>query len=185
MAVWVQGCPLRCPGCCNPEMLGTNGGDERSVTSLLDELDREQQDAGGAIEGVTLLGGEPFAQASALAAFAVGVAERGLTVMAFSGFKLSELRAKSDDSINDLLAVCDLLVDGPFRRREPDHVRRWIGSRNQVMHFLSDRYEPSDPRFVGDETFEIRYADGVLTVNGWPAPADQVVRLIGRGRARV
>ena len=25
-ALWFQGCPLRCPGCCNPEMLPFEGG---------------------------------------------------------------------------------------------------------------------------------------------------------------
>ena len=25
-ALWFQGCPLRCPGCCNPEMLPFTGG---------------------------------------------------------------------------------------------------------------------------------------------------------------
>ena len=25
-ALWFQGCPLRCPGCCNPEMLPFDGG---------------------------------------------------------------------------------------------------------------------------------------------------------------
>ena len=128
-------------------MLGKNGGEERSVASLVEELDLAQEAAGDVIEGITLLGGEPFGQASALAEFGAAVKQRGLTVMAFSGFTLAELRAKGDDAITELLSVCDLLVDGPFRRREPDHVRRWIGSRNQVMHFLTDRYEPSDPRF--------------------------------------
>src|SRR5262245_54990250 len=28
-ALWVQGCPLRCPGCCNPEML-----EDKPATSL-------------------------------------------------------------------------------------------------------------------------------------------------------
>ncbi|HEY8504811.1 MAG TPA: 4Fe-4S cluster-binding domain-containing protein, partial [Gemmataceae bacterium] len=27
-AVWFQGCPLRCPGCCNPEFLPFKGGEE-------------------------------------------------------------------------------------------------------------------------------------------------------------
>src|SRR6266478_4833228 len=26
-ALWFQGCPLRCPGCCNPEMLPFEGGE--------------------------------------------------------------------------------------------------------------------------------------------------------------
>ena len=32
-ALWFQGCSLRCPGCCNPEMLPFTGGDERTVVT--------------------------------------------------------------------------------------------------------------------------------------------------------
>src|SRR6059058_3547475 len=33
-ALWFQGCPLRCPGCCNPEMLPFEGGESRRVDDL-------------------------------------------------------------------------------------------------------------------------------------------------------
>src|SRR5205823_8031895 len=65
-AVWFQGCPLRCPGCCNPEMLPFRGGRETPLGDLLAELDAAtvQWD----IEGITLLGGEPLAHAAGAAA---------------------------------------------------------------------------------------------------------------------
>src|SRR5437763_8411542 len=62
-AVWFQGCPLRCPGCCNPEMLPFEGGHECSVVQLIDDI--RQAKAEHAIEGISLLGGEPFAHAPA------------------------------------------------------------------------------------------------------------------------
>ena len=30
-AVWFQGCPLRCPGCCNPEFLPFQGGETKTL----------------------------------------------------------------------------------------------------------------------------------------------------------
>ena len=33
--VWVQGCPMRCPGCCNPELLPFRGGRASSSDELL------------------------------------------------------------------------------------------------------------------------------------------------------
>src|SRR5262245_43042604 len=72
-AVWVQGCPLRCAGCCNPEMLRFEGGTPTLVSEL---VARARSTAG--IEGVSLLGGEPFAHASGCAAFARGAREAGL-----------------------------------------------------------------------------------------------------------
>src|SRR5437762_9807105 len=58
-ALWFQGCPLRCPGCCNPEMLPFAGGSSMTVVEILAEIE-----AAGDIEGITMLGGEPLAHAS-------------------------------------------------------------------------------------------------------------------------
>jgi anaerobic ribonucleoside-triphosphate reductase activating protein len=168
-AVWVQGCPMRCRECCNPEMLRFEGGEPTSVSDLVARAVRTV-----GIEGVSLLGGEPFAQAEGCAAFAEGVRARGLAVMVYSGFTVAELEEKRDrgePGVGALLAACDLLVDGRYERDLPERDRRWIGSTNQVMHFVSERYRPDDPRFRAGNTVEIRLRKGELLVNGWPALA--------------
>lgn len=163
-ALWVQGCPLRCPGCCNPQMLPFGRGDEVDVAALAAEIL-----ATPGIEGVSLLGGEPFAQAEALAELAGLV--KPLSVMIYTGFTLAELRARADVTTDALLAAADLVVDGPYLRDEPERARRWIGSRNQGLHFMTDRYRDDDPRFRLPNTVEIRLKKGELVVNGWPALA--------------
>jgi anaerobic ribonucleoside-triphosphate reductase activating protein len=124
------------------------------------------------IEGVSLLGGEPFAQAEALADFARLVRVAGLSVMIYSGYTRAELEQRDD--ARGLLDACDLLVDGPYDRDLPESRRRWIGSTNQQLHFLSARYREEDPRFTMPNTVEIRLRKGELVVNGWPALAAQV-----------
>jgi anaerobic ribonucleoside-triphosphate reductase activating protein len=166
-AVWVQGCPLRCQGCCNPQMLRFEGGTEVDHADLAKRALSTPD-----IEGVSLLGGEPFAQANDLAAFAATVRAGGLSVMVYSGFTRAELEARDDAP--PLLAECDLLVDGPYDRTQPESRRRWIGSQNQVLHFMSDRYKTDDPRFTMPNTVEIRLRKGELIVNGWPALAKAV-----------
>jgi anaerobic ribonucleoside-triphosphate reductase activating protein len=47
-ALWFQGCPLRCPGCCNPEMLPFKGG---TAIPLHDLVARIEQTEG--IEGIS------------------------------------------------------------------------------------------------------------------------------------
>src|SRR3954462_13376105 len=76
-AVWFQGCPLRCPGCCNPEFLPFKGGKTQTIGELADAMTRAR-DADG-VEGVTLLGGEPFAHAAGAAALAQAARDRGLS----------------------------------------------------------------------------------------------------------
>jgi anaerobic ribonucleoside-triphosphate reductase activating protein len=179
-AIWVQGCPMRCPGCCNPELLpfaGTRGVAKTPtpVAELLERVlaasARSAPSASSPFEGISLLGGEPFAQAPALAVLAERVRAAGLGVMVYSGFRLAELEAKiaaDEPGVARLLAATDLLVDGRYERERPDHVRRWIGSTNQQLHFLSDRYRASDPVFRSGETIELRLVGGELTINGWP-----------------
>jgi anaerobic ribonucleoside-triphosphate reductase activating protein len=60
-------------------------------------------------------------------------------------------------------------VDGPYFHDQPETRRRWIGSANQRVHFLSDRCAADDPRWLLPNTLEIRLRGPELTVNGFPA----------------
>jgi anaerobic ribonucleoside-triphosphate reductase activating protein len=164
-AVWFQGCPLRCPGCCNPEFLPFTGGTPTRLSDLVRRLEAAD------VEGITLLGGEPFAHAGVASALANETRTRGLGVMVFTGYPLEDLRTNPDPAVADLLAATDLLVDGPYVRDLPDTTRRWIGSTNQRIHFLTDRYRPDDPCWRQPNTLELRVRGRDVTVNGFPARA--------------
>lgn len=166
-ALWFQGCPLRCPGCCNPEMLPFSGGRSMPLTDLLADIDTAHR--GQSIEGITLLGGEPLAHAAGAVPLARAAQKRGLSVMIFSGYTLAEARQLPVPAVAELLLLTDILVDGPYLRDQPDTERRWIGSRNQQIHFLTQRYQTDDPCWKCSNTLEIRLRNGELTVNGFPA----------------
>ena len=55
-AVWIQGCSIRCPGCINPHLFEFAEGTV-APTVLAEEI------VAANVEGLTLLGGEPFDQA--------------------------------------------------------------------------------------------------------------------------
>ncbi|PID39894.1 MAG: radical SAM protein [Proteobacteria bacterium] len=172
-ALWLQGCPLRCKGCCNPEMLPNVGGERRDLDELEEALREAQREHD--LEGLTLLGGEPFAQAPSTALLAEAAQRLGLSVMVFSGYTRAALERRGrrgEAGVAQLLAATDLLVDGPYLRDLPERRRRWIGSKNQGLYRLSDRYAADDPRFSAANTVELRLAaDGSLTLNGWPGAA--------------
>ena len=177
LALWVQGCTIRCPGCCNPEMFSTKGGNEMTIDAILDRLDKYP-----GVEGVSILGGEPFEQAAGVAAFARGVKARGKTVMVYSGYTIGELREREvgELAVGELLGEIDLLVDGRYDQTKPEPSppigRRWLGSTNQVMHFLTTAYSAEDERMRDANTVEVHWRDGKLIVNGWPAGAAGLVR---------
>lgn len=135
-ALWVQGCLKRCQGCCNQpfqELRPNKIIPLEQVWAWISETHAQSP-----LHGITLLGGEPFLQSEQLAQLAQKCQEAGLTVIAFSGYTLEELKTQGGAN-NDLIAHCDLLIDGDYRANEPDNTRPLVGSRNQLFHFLSER----------------------------------------------
>lgn len=147
-------------------MLPFEGG---TLLPLAEVVARLHEAATQGVEGITLLGGEPLAHAAAGVALARSAHELGLNVMVFTGYLLEDARQLSDPAVAELLAETDILVDGPYVRELPETSRRWIGSANQRIHFLSARCDPNDPRWHQKNTLEIRLRAGELTVNGFPA----------------
>jgi anaerobic ribonucleoside-triphosphate reductase activating protein len=140
-AVWVQGCTIRCAGCINPHLFATAGGAVVDPAVLADEI------VGAKVEGVTLLGGEPFDQAAGCAALAEVLQSRGLGVIVFTGYQHEALRAQ-EGAARRLLEATDLLVDGPYVRASPDRRRALVGSSNQRFVHLTDRYREFKPSLV-------------------------------------
>jgi anaerobic ribonucleoside-triphosphate reductase activating protein len=119
-SLFTQGCPHRCPGCHNPETHSFSGGSEVDEDEVWAEIERNPL-----LQGVTLTGGEPFAQDAALAPLAKRARERGLSVWAFTGYTFDELLA------SPLLPHCDVLVDGRYERGRNSPELPWRGSSNQ------------------------------------------------------
>jgi anaerobic ribonucleoside-triphosphate reductase activating protein len=61
----------------------------------------------------------------------------------------------------------------------PDSTRRWIGSTNQRIHFLTDRYSADDPRWYKSNTQELRLVHGEIIMNGFPAKRAMTARKRG------
>lgn len=162
--IWVQGCPLLCPGCFNEELLPFVS---RHIVDV-EEIAGKILTVSG-IEGVTYSGGEPTGQAQGLALLSERLRASGLTVLCYTGYTLEALQARRDPWIDRLLSSVDILIDGPFVRDKAMNLL-WRGSSNQRAHFLTDVYRhlagevnrgPAQVEFaVGHEEF--------LTTGTWP-----------------
>ena len=162
--IWVQGCALHCPGCFNPD---THDMHIRELVSV-DELARKIFSISG-IEGITISGGEPFLQAAPLAELAGILQKAQLSVVVFSGLTFEQLREKNDPHWNALLAKTDLLIAGPFiQELASDLPLR--GSRNQTLHYLSERYKPLREHLENTtNSIEILInRSGQVTMTGFP-----------------
>ena len=141
-------------------------GGEQVPTEQVCERLRARAARTPALEGVTLLGGEPFEQAGPLGELARTARALGLSVIAFTGYTIEELQAREDPSTNELLGHIDLLIDGPYQEALRDFSRPWAGSSNQRFLFLSDRYGEEDLAREANHV-EMRIGkDGTVVING-------------------
>ena len=164
-ALWFSGCSLRCAGCCNPHLFSKGAGTPTSGFEIIEMIAKAQRDRG--IEGVSYLGGEPFEQPEILEYLVLKTRELGLTNMVYTGFEIEEIRSRHLGS--QILSHVDLLVDGPYLEEERSTKRRFIGSTNQILHFLSSAYDREDPSFFEPNRLEIRYRSSELHIHGFPA----------------
>jgi anaerobic ribonucleoside-triphosphate reductase activating protein len=183
-ALWVQGCSIRCPGCFNPHSWPADGGDPIHWAELAGAV--REAAAAHDIEGLTLLGGEPFDQAGPLASLAEAVQADGLSVMTFTGHVLGALQAEGREDWDRLLAATDLLVDGPYIAARPERRRPWVGSDNQRFWFLTDRYAHLAAGLDAvPNRLEIRISrSGEVAVNGFASVAQLEDLLTGTAGPR-
>lgn len=160
-ALWLQGCSISCPGCVNPHLWSFEGGSEVDVEELAAQIIDSE------VEGITLLGGEPFDQPLENFKLASLVKSGGKGVITFSGYTYENLLSEDREHWADLLSVTDLLVDGPFIRDLPEHERAWVGSSNQRFINLTKRYINVDPSITSNRIEMRVLPNGVIETCGF------------------
>ena len=162
--VWVQGCPLRCPGCLAPAWIPFVPATHRTPQQILEELNLD------GITGMTFSGGEPMEQAAGLAALArLARQKKDIDLICFTGYRHERLlKSPPNPGVRELLAEVDVLIDGPFIQtlNEPVGLR---GSSNQRVIHLTSRLKEYDLE-GSTRTVELTVTDGELAFVGIPTP---------------
>lgn len=130
LCIWFQGCDIHCQGCCNPDYQPIVPKHILALDELLGIISQAQKEFG--IEGVTYSGGEPTLQ-QGLSYLTQKIKELGLGVISFTGRKYED--------VSDILCDCDLVLDGAYEQDTPEKERRLLGSVNQRILLLTDRYK--------------------------------------------
>ena len=126
--VFAQGCAHGCEGCHNPETHDVSGGREINTQEIIDAMA-----ANPLLDGLTLSGGEPFLQPEPCTALARAAHGLSLNVWVYTGYTFEDLCSMGDAKISELLANCDVLVDGKFQLPQRTLELRFRGSRNQRL----------------------------------------------------
>jgi anaerobic ribonucleoside-triphosphate reductase activating protein len=174
LLVWTQGCPRRCPGCCNQSALDPGGP---ALLMTPEEVAGVWRRTRG---GLVLSGGEPFSQATGLARVCDLIRETrpSAPVLAYSGYYLAEL-LQGAPAWRELLSRVDVLVDGPFlRRRTTDFPL--AGSDNQTVYLLSRRVSRSDVARLGGAQVQFALSGGRVRVSGTGARDLDLLELVSR-----
>lgn len=151
-SVFVQGCSHRCPGCHNPESQPVDGGYRCEPTELMHEIRKNKL-----IHGVTLTGGEPFEQTEGMLELAQLLRTEGYDIWVYSGYLFEELmNGHPHEKAPDLLALCDVLVDGPFVQSLTSYELRWKGSSNQRVIDLPATLKQGSVVIWQPETLDFR-----------------------------
>ena len=129
-SIYVSGCPFNCRGCYNRIVQNFNYGvpyTEELEQQIIDDLKFDY------VQGLTLLGGEPFLNTTVLIPLVRRVREiYGNTkdIWSWSGYYYEELLQDTEDKI-ELLHLIDVLVDGRFDITKKDLTLQFRGSSNQ------------------------------------------------------
>jgi anaerobic ribonucleoside-triphosphate reductase activating protein len=140
IGIWLQGCRIRCRGCISQDTWAVDPAKDTTVARVIAWCRETVARNGGAFDGVTISGGEPFDQPAALAALLDALAQwrsadaLDFDVLCYSGYPLRTLEKKH----RAILARLDALIPEPFDADAPLE-RLWRGSSNQPLVPLSAR----------------------------------------------
>ncbi len=173
--VFLQGCPLRCQYCHNPDTWGA-GGKEYSVEQVVNQALR-YKNYFGEKGGVTVTGGEPLLQIDFVIELFTSLQEKGVhTCVDTSGITFKANDAASVDKHKRLLEVTDLfLLD--IKHIDDEKCKALTGQSNAntlaFAKFLSDNGKATwirqvlAPNLTDDEE-DLRktraFIDGLKTV---------------------
>lgn len=129
-SLYVSGCFFKCDGCYNKDAWSFRCGAPYSSEledRIMADLEHES------VQGLSLLGGEPFLNTQVCLSIARRVRGRfgwAKDIWCWTGYTFEQLVADSEDK-RELLSLVDVLVDGPYEESQRNLSLPFRGSNNQ------------------------------------------------------
>lgn len=129
-SLYVSGCLFACEGCFNKAVQNFNYGtpfSESLMNQIIEDLSHDY------VQGLTLLGGEPFLNTDVCLSVVKRVRETfgsAKDIWSWSGYTFEELLLETPDKL-ELLHSIDILVDGRFELAKRNLNLQFRGSSNQ------------------------------------------------------
>lgn len=148
VSLFVQGCPFHCKNCFNSDTWDFNGGKEwteKTKNKFMELIDRPY------IKRVSFLGGECLAEQNLDEVLKlvqeIRISFPKKTIWLYTGFEWNLLMAKICQSTfpdkdferiieihkkrQEIISLCNIVVDGEYIDEQKDLALKWRGSKNQ------------------------------------------------------
>lgn len=148
VSLFVQGCDRHCFNCFNPDTWDFNGGKEwteETKNKFIKLIDRPY------INRISVLGGEPLAEQNLDEVLSlikeIRISFPKKTIWLYTGFEWNLLMAKICQSTfpdkdferiieihkkrQEIISLCNIVVDGEYIDEQKDLALKWRGSKNQ------------------------------------------------------
>ncbi|KXO16289.1 anaerobic ribonucleoside-triphosphate reductase activating protein [Peptoniphilus sp. GNH] len=140
-SIFVTGCSHNCYACFNKEYQDADFGEDwtfKQTEQILDYLSLDE------VDGLTLLGGEPFENLDGLIDLLQEVRKKSdKSIWVYSGYTFEQIL--KDEKKLELLKLCDILVDGLFVNNLKDLRLKFRGSSNQRIIKIKESLKENMP----------------------------------------
>ncbi len=158
--IWTQGCSIRCKDCWNKEVWSFKTKNKISTKKLFGKIINEKI----YIEGITILGGEPFDQYEKLFILVKQIRQTDLSIILYTGYSENELKDKNKIEILDFI---DIIITDRYDKNYRTENGGLIGSSNQEIKFLTNRYTKNDLPKNNEIEISIN-ENGQINMYGYP-----------------
>lgn len=135
---FVQGCPLHCPGCHNPETWDFNGGKE-FTPEVLTELSNALT-ANNITRNFCVMGGEPLCPDNQFLTYLVisYIKEHfpNTKIYLWTGYEFENITGGKSSQILELV---DYVIEGPYQQENRDTTLLMRGSTNQRIIDMKEK----------------------------------------------
>lgn len=156
VSLFVSGCTHHCKECFNPETWNFNFGEEYTDKVLAEIMEALAPDY---IQGITILGGEPFEPSNQRGLLSLYHAIRETypekNIWVYTGYTLEEDLLKESrariDITDEILSMIDVLVDGEFMIEKKNIMLKFRGSENQRIIKLPESLAAGEVILLPDD----------------------------------
>lgn len=132
VVIWVSGCSHHCLECQNPQTWNKNSGilfDNSAKEEVIEQLKNNY------ISGITWSGGDPMHKDNVETVLEFTEKIHNLfpekNIWLYTGYTFEEIMNDTNLKRKQLLNLCDVLVDGEYKKELRDISLHWCGSSNQ------------------------------------------------------